>query len=128
MTTETVELVLTRCWCGMPHSVPSSLNEMQKRQHRDGEPQTSIYCPLGHTHVHSGEGEAMKLRRLLVQEQSKANTLSQELRVRTETLVRVTTESAKLKKRASAGICPCCNRTVSQMARHMKSKHPEFKV
>lgn len=70
----------------------------------------------------------MKLRRLLVQEQSKANTLSQELRVRTETLVRVTTESAKLKKRASAGICPCCNRTVSQMARHMKSKHPEFKV
>jgi hypothetical protein len=32
----------------------------------------------------------------------------------------------KLKKRASAGVCPCCNRTFSNMARHMAHQHPEF--
>lgn len=32
------------------------------------------------------------------------------------------------KKRASAGVCPCCNRTVSQMARHMQAKHPDYNV
>lgn len=32
----------------------------------------------------------------------------------------------KLKKRAAAGVCPCCNRTFQNLARHMKSQHPQF--
>ena len=28
-------------------------------------------------------------------------------------------------KRAGAGVCPCCNRTFSQLARHMQTKHPD---
>ena len=33
---------------------------------------------------------------------------------------------AKLTRRASAGVCPCCNRTFSALARHMKTKHPTW--
>lgn len=33
----------------------------------------------------------------------------------------------RLKKRASAGVCPCCNRTFKQLADHMAAMHPEFK-
>ncbi len=32
----------------------------------------------------------------------------------------------KLKKRASAGVCPCCNRTFKQLAQHMENKHPGY--
>lgn len=32
----------------------------------------------------------------------------------------------KLKKRVAAGVCPCCNRTFSQLSRHMETKHPEY--
>lgn len=32
----------------------------------------------------------------------------------------------RMKRRVSAGTCPCCKRTVRQLAAHMKSKHPEF--
>ncbi len=32
----------------------------------------------------------------------------------------------KVKKRAANGVCPCCNRTFSDLARHMKAKHPDF--
>ena len=32
----------------------------------------------------------------------------------------------RLKNRASAGVCPCCNRTFKQLAAHMKTKHPKF--
>lgn len=32
----------------------------------------------------------------------------------------------KLKNRASAGVCPCCNRTFKQLAAHMTDKHPGF--
>ncbi len=37
---------------------------------------------------------------------------------------------AKLKRkmnRVSKGVCPCCNRMFSNLARHMASKHPEPK-
>jgi hypothetical protein len=32
----------------------------------------------------------------------------------------------RLRKRTSAGTCPCCNRTFGNMAEHMKHQHPEF--
>lgn len=31
----------------------------------------------------------------------------------------------KLKIRVGRGVCPCCNRTFADLARHMSSKHPE---
>ena len=33
----------------------------------------------------------------------------------------------RLKKRAIAGVCPCCNRTFQQLAAHMAHKHPDYK-
>lgn len=32
----------------------------------------------------------------------------------------------KTKKRVAAGVCPCCNRTFRDLARHMKGKHPSY--
>jgi hypothetical protein len=32
----------------------------------------------------------------------------------------------RLKNRAAAGVCPCCNRHFTALERHMKTKHPEF--
>lgn len=36
-------------------------------------------------------------------------------------------EAERLATRANHGVCPCCKRTFSQLARHMKTKHPDFK-
>jgi hypothetical protein len=35
-------------------------------------------------------------------------------------------QATKLRKRAAAGVCPCCNRTFQQLASHMAEKHPGF--
>lgn len=32
------------------------------------------------------------------------------------------------KKRAAAGLCPCCNRTFTNMTRHMQTEHPDYNV
>lgn len=32
----------------------------------------------------------------------------------------------KIKKRVRHGVCPCCKRTFTDLARHMDSKHPKF--
>jgi hypothetical protein len=34
--------------------------------------------------------------------------------------------ATRITKRAKAGVCPCCNRTFTQLARHMATQHPEF--
>lgn len=34
--------------------------------------------------------------------------------------------AARIAGRAKAGVCPCCNRSFVELARHMASKHPEF--
>lgn len=35
-------------------------------------------------------------------------------------------KAALLRKRASAGSCPCCTRNFVNLARHMKTKHPDY--
>lgn len=34
--------------------------------------------------------------------------------------------ATRMTKRAKAGVCPCCNRTFKQLARHMATQHPTF--
>ena len=33
----------------------------------------------------------------------------------------------RLKNRAAAGVCPCCNRTFQNLATHMQKQHPKFR-
>lgn len=94
----------------------------------------SFYCGYGHgMHFSIGETEADKLRRerdRLAQQIAEKNDTIREERERREATERqlaaqrgVTT---KLRKRAAAGTCPCCQRTFSNMANHMKSEHPDY--
>ena len=32
----------------------------------------------------------------------------------------------KVKKRVGNGVCPCCTRSFTDLARHMESKHPAY--
>jgi hypothetical protein len=33
----------------------------------------------------------------------------------------------RIKKRVAAGVCPCCNRSFKDLARHMAGQHPDYK-
>ena len=125
--THTTQLVVVTCWCGMPHAVPEELRAKQERDHRDGvRPQQDIYCPLGHSYIISGEGDAERLRRVLAAERERAGRLAAE-RDQAQASARAQKGAAtRARKRAAAGVCPCCNRTFKQLARHMKSQHPDF--
>lgn len=35
--------------------------------------------------------------------------------------------TTRLKNRIAAGVCPCCQRTFVNLARHMKGQHPNYK-
>lgn len=123
--THTTELVISTCWCGMPHAVPRELREHQQRQHRDGRKQDDIYCPLGHAYVIAGKGEAAALRDQLERErQAKVRLRAEKDQV--EASLRATKGAlTKAKRRATNGVCPCCKRTFVNVQRHMASKHPD---
>ncbi len=92
------------------------------------------YCPNGHPRVFAkGESEADKLRRerdQLKQEQAWYEDRLKAERASRETVERKLSASkgqiTKIKKRAAAGVCPCCNRQFVDLARHMAGKHPGF--
>jgi hypothetical protein len=97
-------------------------------------------CPEGHLQSYQGKSEAAKLREQLEEERRKRQRAEQavarEADWRREAEDRAKHErhrangykghATRITKRAKAGVCPCCNRTFQQLARHMATQHPTF--
>ena len=118
-------LVVLKCWCGIAHAVPQSLRSEQVRKHEAGE-SMSIYCPLGHTYVPSGESKAAKLERRLQAERDERARVAAERDQAQASARGFKGAATRARKRAKSGVCPCCNRTFKQLAAHMKTQHPDF--
>lgn len=105
--------------CGIEFTVPE---HFYAERYKTGK---GWCCPNGHNRVFK-ESEVDKMRR------ERDSAIQQRARAEQETAhaekmrLKAERETKRLKKRAAAGTCPCCNRTVGQMARHMKTKHPDF--
>jgi hypothetical protein len=114
--------------CGVIFTVPES-------RHVHARAEGGFFqCPNGHSQGWSkdrSERESLRRERdRLKQDQAR---LEDEKRQAEDaaSLARVRAEKAeaatkRLKKRSSAGTCPCCARTFSNMADHMKHQHPQF--
>jgi hypothetical protein len=82
----------------------------------------TFYCPNGHN-MAFGENEADRLRKQLSQEQQRVS-LERQMRMDAENALDKEREAhTRQSKRIHAGVCPCCNRTFQNVARHMATKH-----
>lgn len=105
----TIELETHVCGkCGILFGMTIDFIENRKEDH------ATFYCPNGHARGFLGESKSEKLQREL-------NTARQQI-ARVEDEAR---ETKRIQKRIHAGLCPCCNRTFQNLARHMATKHPE---
>lgn len=105
--------------CGCVSTVPEVMNDQMRAEggYR--------HCPSGHSWGWSKEkSERERLRRERDQLKQRIAMVEDEKRQETERAAKAEKQTARLKKRASAGVCSCCNRTFTNMARHMKTKHP----
>lgn len=114
--------------CGVWHAIPEVMYETKRA---DG---GFWHCPNGHER---GFREGQKARDELRQER---DLLKQQLAQKDDEIARqrqlrefeerrvaaAKGQITKLKKRAKAGLCPCCNRTFSNMAKHMQTCHPDL--
>ncbi len=122
---------LNCCACKTPMWLPAPLQTSARASDR-----IMFYCAYGHQqHYPKDESEADKLRR-------ERDRLAQQIAQRDDELVaeRLAREAAersasayrgqvtRVKNRVGNGVCPCCNRTFSDLARHMHSKHPDYAI
>lgn len=129
MTMHVDDVVITCCnaECGISFSVPSWWDKVRRETH------TRFFCPNGHGQSYTAESATEKLRRERDNAKQQLARAEQETRdaqaaaAKAENARRVAERvRQRLEKRASAGTCPCCQRTFSNMTRHMKQKHPDF--
>ncbi len=114
--------VITCCEsdCGISFAVPEWWYRGKSNNH------SWFYCPNGHRQHFAAESKldiARRERDIAKQQIARAE---QEAADANRRAARLEKEQKQLKKRAAAGTCPCCQRTFSNMATHMKRQHPEF--
>lgn len=118
--------------CKTFHSVPPHLDKAAQERRET----INIYCPNGHSWVFksklqiSEEDEIRQERdrlRQKIAEKDDEIKLQKELRKYEEhRVIAYKGIVTKTKKRLSGGACPCCNRTFSNLASHMKTKHKDY--
>lgn len=121
------QLVVLVCnQCGIPFAVPRSFYD--HRLEHGG----NWKCPNGHS-LYFTENDEQKHKRELERERLSTQRASERAARAEQRLATEEKRSAafkghltRQKKRSTAGVCPCCNRTFKQLASHMKNKHPGY--
>lgn len=111
----------TCCNCGVEFGITETMRAYRKK---DG---ALFYCPNGHAQrftetteakLKAAQDENERLKQRLAQKDAEISDAHAEA-------AKVKREAERIRKRIDAGVCPCCNRTFQNLARHMKTKHPE---
>lgn len=119
-----------KCWkCKCQILLPDELFHAAKASSK-----IEIFCGYGHSGVfRDGPTEADKLRQerdRLAQRIAERDDEVKRQRERAEAAERRSAAArgqvTKIKNRVGNGVCPCCNRTFDNLARHMHSQHPTF--
>lgn len=112
--------------CGILYGVDADVMAY-KWSRRSGGDDNGWYCPNGHYLVYT-ETEADRLKRerdrlaqQIAQRDDEINELNKRLSAQRGQVTR-------LRNRAKAGLCPCCNRHFTNLERHVATKHPDFQA
>ena len=119
--TRTIVLTALECHtCGAVYGLSKDYEAARRSDHK------SWCCPNGHSQYFPQESREEKLKRQLDQTARQLSRTQSRLK-QTEYQRRAAKgQLTKTKRRVANGICPCCNRTFANLARHMAGQHPEY--
>lgn len=111
--------------CGVCHVDFAIDQDWHAKLQRNGK---DFWCPNGHQ-ISYGRHVQSELER--TQERlARAETRERAARDQADAAERQARaykgHATRLRKRAAAGVCPCCTRTFQNLQRHMASQHPSF--
>jgi hypothetical protein len=112
------------CSCHITFGITETTQKILRGEH------STFYCPNGHPNYYPGEKREEVLERQLQAANSEKERLNNRLELEKKKVAgqkaaasRYRNDRDRIMKRAKAGVCPCCNRTFQNLARHMKTKH-----
>ena len=109
--------IVTCANCGGPIALA---NESQLRESKK-----EFTCPSGHVNVFAGKTDAEKKADALTNELFREKQ-RREMAEREVVQERNRAVKAERKvRRAEKGLCTCCNRSFTNLRRHMETKHPD---
>lgn len=118
----TVQMTDMECGgCGIAFAVPETWRA-EKQKSGGG-----WYCPNGCSRVYRKSDVDRAQEELRAERERHERTLARLNDAEAER-AKVERKLKQQQRRHAAGTCPCCKRTFQQLARHMKSKHPTYKV
>jgi hypothetical protein len=118
----TLRLVPHTCGnCGVVFGMESGYMADRKRDRR------TFYCPNGCCRVFTGPTREQLLEKQLESARSYSRHLEDQRAAAERSASAYKGQVTKVKRRVGNGVCPCCNRTFVNLARHMGSQHPDFK-
>ncbi len=122
MTCETFE-VETCCNCGVRFAMTK---DFQAKRLENRGPNNPFYCPNGHQQHYVGKTKAERLQEILDIRTKRLAQVDEERKAAERRSAAARGQVTKIKNRVGHGVCPCCNRTFGNLARHMSSEHPTF--
>lgn len=105
--------------CAQPFAMPEAWVKTKKRN-REG-----WFCPnCGSSRIFRvGDSPEVKARKEAERRAAEAEMQAAEARSRARDTSR---RYRRMRDRVRNGVCPCCNRTFENLARHIATKHPDF--
>lgn len=97
-------------------------NDLRKQRLNDGKP---FFCPNGHSQYYSESTEA-RLRKQLNNAEESARFWRNQEQITHLSLRATKGQVTKLKRKAAAGQCPCCDQKFKDLQKHMEDQHPDF--
>ena len=108
--------------CGVVIALPHEYYEKRMKDH------ANYFCPNGHSQHFVGETEEERLRKQLERVTKEKEWAERLAKVREAENTKLLKNAVRLRRRAAAGVCPCCKRTFKQLAAHMANKHPGYEA
>ena len=123
--TMSVTLELLTCNnCAMQFAVPNLFIVERRRDH------ATFYCPSGHHLYYPEESDIARVERekreAVNRLQAALNEKEHLLLVREKECDAAMRAKRCIESRISKGVCPCCNRTFGDLAKHIDSKHKGY--
>ena len=110
--------------CGIHYGVDKDVMDFKRRAPKSDSDRGWV-CPNGHSLVfRTSEADEQRQRADRAEQQIAYECDRADAAKRSVSAHKG--QITKLRKRAKAGVCSCCNRTFQNLARHMASKHPSM--
>lgn len=104
--------------CGLDFAMSREFFDQTKRT---GE---TWHCPRGHKRRWTGSTTEQELERA----NAKATHLADQLHAAGAEAERLRVTLLRDRHRFANGVCPCCNRSFENVARHVRGQHPDYDV